>query len=561
MERSKLWVSLVFFMFIVSAVPSYAEEVAEIEAMSLLYIPDESKVVGEGDVVIRHRDFKVSADRVVYLVDRGEIFSESILGRKVKISRNEYDVYAESLYYNLFERRGFLKKAETYEDGIILKGENVDFRLTDQVPARKFLFFKSPPKRLKEPGYEFSVTNGRFTTCKLYNPYYYISGAKVILYPDGTIRVVRPSIYIGGSKLLTLPFDYSFNIEAKEIPLLAPVVGYTSTLGWYGGLVFKNSSAYFPFTIALLYSEKQNFVGKADGSIKLSEGWRFYFDIERSEEWEGERLKWRTALRFTEKTNNTELSLSYIKDRKLWVLRDDVDIKAVYSALPEVYFKYSVEPFTFFLRWGDYEEGDVRRGKVTIGGSLSEEKRITESLKFNVSITYLKDYYESDEEREILYHEEMLRWGVGKFALVGGYLERKVFGDTPFYFDKYDPLRKYLLGAEYSSDSMKVKSYFYYDDLKNGWRDLIGEVSLNLGTRAFLSIKPWYYLDEGNWREVDYRVIYYLCPCGCTSLELAFHDDLRKENDDVLWIRLYVSSAAFSLVSGEMPQKDSLIPP
>ncbi|MBC7240409.1 MAG: hypothetical protein H5T71_09950, partial [Chloroflexi bacterium] len=76
---------MLFLGFMVIPLPSYCEEVAEIEAVSLIYIPEEHKVVGEGDVCIKHRDFNIRADKVIYLVEEGEIFAEAVLGRKVEI--------------------------------------------------------------------------------------------------------------------------------------------------------------------------------------------------------------------------------------------------------------------------------------------------------------------------------------------------------------------------------------------------------------------------------------------------------------------------------------------
>ncbi|MDK2871332.1 MAG: hypothetical protein PWQ16_684 [bacterium] len=560
LKISKKSLFLLFLGFMVIPLPSYCEEVAEIEAVSLIYIPEEHKVVGEGDVCIKHRDFNIRADKVIYLVEEGEIFAEAVLGRKVEISRNGYKLYGDSLYYNLFENKGFMTGAESSANGVNLKGDRLEFYMTDEVPPKKFLFFRSSPKKLKKPAFEFSMVNGRFTTCKLYRPSYYVIGSKIILYPDRSIRIVKPTIFIGEERFLTFPFDYTFSIERREFSFVAPVLGFTSTLGWYGGFSFRNASTDFPFSITLLYSEKQDLVGKASGGFGLYDNWRFYFDLERSEEWQDEKLKWRTLLRLAKISKDLDISLSYIKNRKLWVLRDDADIKAVYSAVPELYFKYSVKPFVLFARWGDYEEGGLREGKLTLGGAINLSEKIKENIVFDSTLVYLKDYYESEYEREILYHEEILKWSVGMFTVVGGYLERKVSGETPFYFDKYEVLRKYLVGVEYSSDMAKLKNYFYYDDFKDNWRDFIGEFSLNLGARVYFSIKPWYYLDEGNWREIDYNIVYYLCPCGCTSLELTFHDDLRKENDDVLWLKFYISSAAFSLVSGSLPEKDSLIP-
>lgn len=560
--ETKRWKLLLFILFLFMNIStSYSEEeMVEVSAINLIYIPEESKVLGEGDVFIRHKGFEVQADEATYLVERGEILAKSLLGKQVRVSYNGYVLYGKELYYNIFEKRGFMIKIESEKSGISFKGERVDFYLTDRVPPRKLLFFKSSSKGLEKPSFEVSINKGSFTACKLYKPSYYLSGSKIILYPDGTVSVIKPALHLGGTKVLTLPFDYSFNIKEKKYFLITPVIGFTSTLGWYGGIAFENSSDVFPFSIALLYSEDQGFVGRTRGSVRLSKEAWFLFDIERSEDWEDGKLNWRTELRFAGRRDNLDLSLAYIKDKKYWVLRDGEDVKTIYSAIPEVYAKYYFGPLLFFARWGSYEEKNVNQSKFTLGGSLTLEKSFEKNLLFNLELIYLKDYYENDLEREISYYRGVLKWNSSKISVLMGYLERKVFGETPFYFDSYDSMRKYFLGAEYLLPSFSLKSYFYYDDLKGNMRDWIGEISMSLGNRAFFSIKPWYYLDEGSWREIDYNIIYYLCPCGCTSIELGFHDDLRKENDDVLWLRLYISPTTFSFVSGGLPEEDSLIP-
>ncbi|MCS7234001.1 MAG: hypothetical protein N3C62_04470 [Synergistetes bacterium] len=562
MEIKKLILMLLVVVFILNEVsPSYAEEVlAEIGAVNLLYIPEEAKVVGEGSVFIKHRDFKIWADKAVYLIEKGEIFAESALGKEIKVAHDSYVLYGKELYYNVFEKRGFLVRAKIEEKGINFKGEKVDFYITDKVPPRKIFFFKSAPKSLEKMGVEVSISKCSFTTCKLYKPSYYVSGSKVILYPDGTVRLVKPVLHFGGAEVLPLPFDYSFNVREEKFFLFVPVVGFTSALGWYGGIAFEGSSDSFPFNITLIYSERHGFVGRATGDMRLSEEARVSLDIERSEEWGNGKPKWRTELRFVEKEENFELSLAYIKDKKYWVLRDDEDIRVTYSAIPEIYAKYCLGSLLLFARWGDYEEKGISQNKLTLGSSLNLEKEIRENLLFDFEIVYLKDYYQNKLEREISYYQWVLKWRLKELSVLTGYMERKVFGKTPFYFDSYDPMRKYFVGVKYFSENLSLTSYFYYDDLKDNLRDLIVEISKSIGSRMFFSVKPWYYLDDGKWREIDYRVVYYLCPCGCTSMELGFHDDLRKENDDVLWVRFYVFPTSFSFVSGTLPERDSLIP-
>lgn len=537
------------------------DEAIEITAVSLSYFPSEAKIVGEGDVFIRHKDFNVWADKVIYLVERGEVFAEASLGRVIKISRGKHVLYGKRLYYDSFKKTGFMEHVESEEDGIRFSGERVEVALVDTVPSESFLFFKTKPQKLEKEDLEFSITTGRFTTCKLSKPTYFVSGARIVVYPGGRVRVVRPTLFVGGERVFSLPFDYSFSVKGIRGFLIMPSVGFSSSLGWYGGISVDSFSEHFPFSITLLYSEEQGFVGKAKASLKTSKNSWLSLDVERSEDWDTTRMRWRSGIELLWEGNNYKFTMRYLKDRKYWVLRDDEYIKTIYSAVPEISAKYSFNPLTLFVRWGNYEEKGVTESKLTLGAALEFDKKIGKDLSLTSKLIYIKDYYEGDQERELAYYQGIISWDLGKLTVLSGYLERKVSGETPFYFDRYDPLRKYLVGFEYQFQDLALKVYLYYDDLKNGWRDIKGEFSFSLGSKAYLSIKPWYYLDEDRWREVNYGLIYHLCPCGCMSLSIDFHNDLRRENEDVFWLRFYIHTSSLSFVSGTLPGEDSLIPP
>jgi len=533
----------------------------EIKAVSLSYYPSESKVVGEGDVLLKHEGINVWADKIVYFADKGEAFAEALLGRFVRISKDGHILYGKKLYYNFMEKRGFIEDAEAEEAGVIFKGKRFEVSFIDIIPRDKFLFFRTKPEKLPQPDFEISLVDARFTTCKLFEPTYFVSGDRIVIYPNGKVKVVKPSLFLGGKKVISLPFDYNFSVKKAQIFMLMPSVGFTSTLGWYGGMSVESFYNHFTFSFNLLYSEKQGLVGRAKVGFKISESSEASLGLERSEDWDTFKMRWRTDLSFELKEDKFKFRLNYLKDKKYWVLRDDEDVKTIYSATPEVYVKYALNPFLFFVRFGSYEEYGINRDKLTLGAALDVERKLGSNISVSSKLIYLKDYYDGGDEREIAYYYGLLAWKLDGFTIKGGYMERKVFGHTPFYFDKYDPLRKYLLGFETSLGDVIFKSYLYYDDLNESLRDLKGEISFNLKGRLYFSLKPWFYLDEGKWREIDYGLTYYLCPCGCTSLRIDFHDDMRKENDDVLWLRLYLYPSSLSLVSGSVPEEDSLIPP
>lgn len=566
--RRKLSISICLaFMFILFIGNVYAytmkkDNAVEISAVALSYFPSEAKIVGEGDVFVKQGDLNLWADKVIFLIDRKEIFAKAFLGNKVRIARGKYTLYGSEIYYNALKRRGFVISAEGEARGTRFYGSKVEFELIDTIPAHKFLFFRTKPVKLKKPDFEVTIIHGKFTSCRLYKPTYFISGERIVVYPNGNVRVKKLSLFIGGRKVISLPFDYSFNLRRGRGLMIMPMVGYTASLGWYGGFYIGDIGDSLSFSTALFYSERQGIVGKSNLEWTFSKSSKLSIDVERSEDWDDDStIRWRTDISLLSMHGNFNLRVSYLMDKKLWVLRDDEDIKTVYSAFPEVSLKYEVSPLLLFMRWGDYREDDVREGKLTLGAYLSWERGLSKTLSFSLESVYLKDYYESDWEREILYDKAMLSWKLGnKFTLMGGYHERKVYGSTPFYFDEYEPLRRYLIGFKKRLGETNIEMIFSYDDLRDSWRDLKGKISFSLGPRFYMSVEPWYYLDEDRWREINYDITYYLCPCGCMSLKVEFHDDLREENDDTLWIKLYVSSASFSFRSGAFPQKDSLIP-
>ncbi len=533
----------------------------EISAVSLSYFPSEAKIIGEGEVIVRQGELNLWADKVIFFIRKKEIFAKAFLGSKVKIAKGKHALYGSEAYYNALKKEGYIINAEGEVRGVRFCGEKVEFEFTDKVPARRFFLFKTKPVKLKKPGFEVVMLHGKFTSCKLYNPTYFVSGKKIIVYPNGNVRIVKPSLFIGGHKVVSFPFDYSFSLKKGKGLMMVPIAGYTSNLGWYGGFYISDTADSTLFSIALFYSEKQGIVGRSKLEWNLSRSSKFLINMERSEDWSGDRVRWRSDISFLTSCDRLSFRVSYLDDKKFWVLRDDKDIKTIYSAFPEAVLKYSFSPLLIFARWGDYRENGVREEKLTLGAALTWVDHLSKTLSLAVESAYLKDFYEGDFEREIFYNDAMLNWNLGnRLTLMGGYRERKVFGSTPFYFDKYEPLRKYILGFRKAIGRTDIEVLFSYDDLRDSWRDLKGKISFSLGLRFYMSVEPWYYIDEGEWKEVNYDITYYLCPCGCTSLKVEFHDDLREENDDALWVKLYFSSASFSFKSGAFPEKDSLIP-
>jgi len=102
-------------------------------------------------------------------------------------------------------------------------------------------------------------------------------------------------------------------------------------------------------------------------------------------------------------------------------------VKTIYSATPEVYVKYALNPFLFFVRFGSYEEYGINRDKLTLGAALDVERKLGSNISVSSKLIYLKDYYDGGDEREIAYYYGLLAWKLDGFTI-----KRRIYGKKGF---------------------------------------------------------------------------------------------------------------------------------
>ena len=203
---------------------------------STIFSLDGKKVFLFGDAKIEYEDIVLTAAYIEADMDQGIIYAEGVAdstgnieGRPVFKQKDE-EMKAINITYNVNTKRGYIEKLYTEQEDGYLHSE-----LTK-----------------KEEDNSINMLHGKFTTCELEDPHFYLELTKGKYIPDKAI-IAGPSYMVMADIPLPLviPFGYFPITKKKTSGFLMPRVGEENSRGFFlsdGGYYFAGND-YVDFTL------------------------------------------------------------------------------------------------------------------------------------------------------------------------------------------------------------------------------------------------------------------------------------------------------------------------
>lgn len=203
---------------------------------STIFSLDGKKVFLFGDAKIEYEDIVLTAAYIEADMDQGIIYAEGVadstgtIQGKPVFTQGDEEMKAVNITYNVNTKRGYIEKLYTEQEDGYLHSE-----LTK-----------------KEVDNSINMLHGKFTTCELEDPHFYLELTKGKYIPDKAI-IAGPSYMVMADIPLPLviPFGYFPITKKKTSGFLMPRVGEENNRGFFlsdGGYYFAGND-YVDFTL------------------------------------------------------------------------------------------------------------------------------------------------------------------------------------------------------------------------------------------------------------------------------------------------------------------------
>ena len=316
---------------------------------------DERKIFYYGDVVVKYGDLEIKAEHMVYNIDTRNVFAIGIrdstgkwTGSPVmKESGKEYRM--ESMHYNFTSKKAIINNVITSEGEAFLHGKVIK----------------------KMPDNSINIKGGRYTTCDLDHPHFYLSLSKAKVTAEPNSQTVFGPAYLVIEDVPTpfaLPFGFIPKRNDRSGGFLFPTFGeepsrgfYVNNIGWY--FVFGE---YLDLTLTADYFTLGSWGVRATSRYKKKYGFSGNFDLKLSETVRGDAG-----------------SSDYVSSRDFaigWQHTQDP------KANPEIRFSASVNYMTSSYRQNNSMENPMNALQSTAQSSINFS-RSWEGTPFNLSVT------------------------------------------------------------------------------------------------------------------------------------------------------------------------------
>jgi lipopolysaccharide assembly outer membrane protein LptD (OstA) len=181
------------------------------------------------NAVVVYGDMKLEAGYIELDYGKNMVYSRGIkdsLGNTVQkpVSTQGPDKFnAEEITYNFKTKKGKIKDVITQQGDGFIHGRDIK----------------------KDTNNVYYVANGKYTTCDLEHPHYYIGAKKIKVIPNDKIITGPAELWIADIPTpLAIPFGYFPNKKGRASGILLPTYGESTNLGFFlkdGGFYFGNN--------------------------------------------------------------------------------------------------------------------------------------------------------------------------------------------------------------------------------------------------------------------------------------------------------------------------------
>ncbi|RLD62744.1 MAG: LPS-assembly protein LptD, partial [Bacteroidetes bacterium] len=204
---------------------------------SIIFLRSANKLYLYKNAQISYKDVELKADYIELDLEKNEVYATGILDSLKKIigkpifKQGSEEFESEKIIYNFKTEKGLIKGVFSKQSGGYLHSET-----TKKLPTN-----------------EICVKNGKYTTCNLEHPHFYIALTKAKVIPDDKIVSGPAYLVIEDIPLYVvgIPFGFFPNTKSRKSGVLIPTYGeekrrgfYLRNGGWYFGI-----SDYFDLSI------------------------------------------------------------------------------------------------------------------------------------------------------------------------------------------------------------------------------------------------------------------------------------------------------------------------
>ena len=203
---------------------------------SVSYSSDHSKFYLYGDVKVTYEDIELDAAYVEYDLPKNMVFASGLkdstgqIAGKPVFKKGKESFKSETLYYDFKTKKGIIYNIVTEEEGGFLHAE----------------------KTKKQADGSIHIKNGKYTTCNLDHPHFYLALTKAVVIPDDKIVSGLAYLVVEDVPLpIVIPFGFFPNKRQATSGVLMPTFGQSNARGFSlenGGYYFALSQ-YFDVSV------------------------------------------------------------------------------------------------------------------------------------------------------------------------------------------------------------------------------------------------------------------------------------------------------------------------
>ena len=189
--------------------------------------------------------FKVKK-RIINLYGTGEIVYQdlNLKSQNVELDMNKREVYArgkKDSLGNYLERPNFKQGSEEFDSDTLKYSFDSKKGLVYGLVTKQDQGYLHSQKTKVWPNKEVDVKNGKYTTCDLEHPHFYIAMTKAKVIPNDKIVTGPAYLVIEGITIpVGVPFGFFPNKKGRSSGILLPTFGYEPTRGYS----FRNGGIY-----------------------------------------------------------------------------------------------------------------------------------------------------------------------------------------------------------------------------------------------------------------------------------------------------------------------------
>ena len=403
------WLAGLFCLSLLAAIPvSGLADVTTIQADTVELDTNLAAASANGNAILTYGKLSLHADAITANRATGDVVAVGNLS----LCEADRRLCGGHLQYNLHTDEGVLTQAQVVEQGVIVRGELIEF---------------SPKK--------FVARHASFTTCTKERPDYSLDADTITLTAaatdargrpvSGRLTLNRAKVYFHGKRLVTLP-NYSVSVggiqEGKASPL--PTSGFSRNDGLYTQLDYTLSRPDRPVL--------------ADARVRLTTHRGLTGLVEA-------RRLYRSHELFADYTHRQDVRQTELQADQLTFSTANVLV----NRAPEFGARTDDYPLSKFLhlaadaRYGRYTEFDADGGELNGANRFSASALVStdpypvlHDLLLSHAVGYRAAYYSTDDRFAIGFFRTTVQFPRSdENHLALSYIGRSTSGRTPFLFD------------------------------------------------------------------------------------------------------------------------------